>query len=150
MQKKHFMDRGGWRLGPWADEHDAIVGELHGFRVLAARNPTSGAWRVYVGVEPGHPWHEVDHLHEWADWGLPYWGDRALVAPHADVGSSLWWVGLAPGDSIRVFHAGYPKAVFRSTPVFEGRAAYLTESEAVELLEALVQEAIAAEKGAAA
>lgn len=46
-----------WGPGPWVDEPDHVEWRHNGMPCIMHRQPSSGHWCGYVGVEPGHPWH---------------------------------------------------------------------------------------------
>lgn len=45
-----------WGPGPWVDEPDHVEWRHNGMPCIMHRQPSSGHWCGYVGVEPGHPW----------------------------------------------------------------------------------------------
>jgi hypothetical protein len=54
----HTIDRTGWPRGPWDSEPDRVDWKTKaGLHAIALRQPSSGGWCGYVGVEPGHPYY---------------------------------------------------------------------------------------------
>lgn len=106
-----FVDKSGWRRGPWDAEPDRVewrVPELPGLACLMVRGPM-GSWCGYVGVPPGHPAHGEDYqtldgrldVHG----GLTYAaacevnGQRGVEArichvPEPGESDDVWWLGF--------------------------------------------------------
>ena len=53
--EQRFVDKSGWKDGPWMEEPDRVTFEHAGFPIILKRHPTLGHWCGYVGVPEGHP-----------------------------------------------------------------------------------------------
>lgn len=110
-----IVDRSGWASGPWDNEPDR-EDWIHesGLPCMVLRHSRNGTWCGYVGVAPGHPWHEQDFMdidaevHGGPTYSAACWGDPPHGICHvpAEGGhDARWWIGfdcnhawdLAPG-----------------------------------------------------
>jgi hypothetical protein len=132
MNEQSWIDpnctRTGWPAGPWDSETDKLqwTDEATGIVCLAKRHPRSGHWCGYVGVEPGHPWHEkgYEDIDCSVHYGLTYAdacqeGDPNQTIchiPEPGKPEHLWWLGFdcahcddySPQDAAWARDRGYP------------------------------------------
>ncbi len=95
-----YSDRSDWSRGPWDNEPDRVEWRSEGGPCLVLRGPV-GAWSGYIGVNPGHPWHNKTDLEVDVHGGITYAAaneDQLLGFPA--FASDLWIVGF---DCAHVF-----------------------------------------------
>lgn len=124
-------DRKAWPAGQWDGEPDKVQwkDEKTGLPCLAKRQPSSGHWCGYVGVDPTHPWHGKGY-NDLPDYGPRVHGGLTFadacqegppemtVCHIAEPGEPehLWWFGFdcahsgdrSPQDDVYARDRGYP------------------------------------------
>lgn len=99
-KSEHTVNRTGWPAGPWDGEPDRKEWRYKGLPCLIVRN-RFGALCGYVGVSPGHPWHEKPYQDIDADvhGRLTYSDSCAEGGPICHVPlpgepDTVWWLGF--------------------------------------------------------
>jgi hypothetical protein len=102
-----FIDRSSWPPGPWDDEPDRVDwrDEITGYPCFVKRGPT-GAWCGYVGLPPGHRFHDADpdevpvDVHGGLTFGAPCDEDdgptaeRICHVPRPGEPADVFWLGF--------------------------------------------------------
>ena len=92
------------RQSPWTSEPDRVEFRHAGFACLIKRNGM-GALCGYVGVEPGHPWHDKAYVsldvevHGGLTYGSPCQetedeSDGICHVPEPGAPDDVWWFGF--------------------------------------------------------
>lgn len=94
---EHTVDRTGWPPGPWDGEPEDRIEWAHaGIPCVMNRDRFDGAWRGYVFVPPGHPWHGVSGIyidspgHAAGDVGMEPRG----IIDHPEAPEGSWALGF--------------------------------------------------------
>lgn len=136
MTETRFVDRGGWKSGPWDAEDDRYEWRSEtGLPCLILRSNGTGALCGYVAVPPGHLLHGADYsdLEEHGGveievhGGLTYsdrCAGRICHVPAPGEPDDVWWFGFdcAHGWDVCPMHdATYRRFGMAPSPFFEGR-----------------------------
>ena len=104
-------ERRNWSAGPWDDEPNRVEFEHAGLPCILHRGG-SGAWCGYVGLSPGHRFHQT-HYRELQDidvhGGLTYSEECAgciCHVPKPGEPENLWWLGFDCAHSYDMRPAG--------------------------------------------